>query len=490
MSESEQSKIDAIWRQLEKKPLPVLDSSLQLLRQTIESTQQGYQHVQQDIAHDPLFVFNYLSFTRQQHAGKQPSFSLNTPKHAAMLLGFTQIENFIKQTRGLDKYPHPAVKNKLRLLAFRGFFSAHQARNLARILREKNQDQIFFSALLMPIPEILLWHLQAEQSQRYEILIHEKNIPPPQAQLQVFGFTFADFMANSPAHIHVPELALQAMGIIDLEEMKNSIACLYLSDQLARLVEYGWSYKAVSDFLEFAEMITPFKAQRLSREFIQTTVSLSDEASLYYTRAPAIAFLALQSGKVPYTRVLVAQKDAPGKPEKFLKQRKTVKVADKVTDKPGTPPPAEIKLSTAMNLPSLIQMTITKLIHTKKFDTIYLFMLDKSKTKVVIRLEKTLSQHSLINQAVDLETKNLFSLLLQKPHPIFVKETEYEKHQHLLTPVYQLIPNKNFYAKGFHYKNKPIGIFYATHQKITNNEGFRIFKQVMVEFDNQLSKLS
>ncbi len=516
MSSSDRKKIAALWQHLDKKPLPVLCKTLTKVKENLQLAQLNYEHISQVIQFDPMFTFNYIAHTQvkknQLNGGSEQK--LLTPKHASMLLGFDQINHYIGKISSLEKYPNKAIATKLESLAIRSLFCAFQARNIAEISRdkpvvqasikasqmkkqakkdmtkmvgEKNTDEIFFSALLMSLPEIIVWHLYPQQAQKYELLVYRQNMPQENAQLKVFGFTFKDLMLQSSASWPLPDLYIETIQSNTIHDAKKAVIIVYLANKLSRLVEFGWYRQPLFDFLGFVEEILPFNTQRLYREFCKTTLKMAMEIEHLYHQCLPLVYMILQPGDVPYYQVIPLPQ-----PKKQAEKPEPVAASDKNrTKQPASTVSVanEIKLSSASNLPTLIQLTIKKLSQSVHFDLIYLLMLDKSQKQITIRIVEGEAGDSHLHQKIDMQKKNLFSVLLEKNQPIFVKQQDSEKYQHLLAEIQKTLPHTSFYAKGFHYRNKPIGIFYATHKTQNSEEGFKQFRMIMVEFEQMVSKL-
>ncbi|MFK5892346.1 MAG: HDOD domain-containing protein [Pseudomonadota bacterium] len=496
MQESNSAKLSNFEKQLNAHHLPVLNTTLNKVKQKLSEKQFNYEQLGTLIYHDPMYLFNFLACANRHKQQKRPDSEekIKTPKHASMLLGMDNIEKCISSLNSLKEIKtslatkdNKALINKIEQIASRSLHCAYQARNLARLMHDSADEDVFLSALMMSLADLLVWYISPQQAQKYEQLIYTQAIPEIEAQLTIFGFKFSDLIYKIAPHWQLPELYITSLQTDVVDEAKKSIICIKLADKLSRLVDFGWYYQEVYDHIDYCALVTPFSAQRLTKEFHHTAASMSDNLKNFYQFCLPINFLILQAGKVPYYPVLSTPKKLPPKqinnqPFNLLQQKEKIQAAQ--------PKPLN-KLENASTLPTLIQITINYLFQSNKFDHVVLLLLDKAKIDLTIRIEKNKQTNSSIQKKINIsKNKNLFSLLLQKPQPIFVKASEAEKYKNLLTSVItEVLPANEFFAKAIFYKNKPIGIFYVSNEHPLNTEDYSFFNKTLVRFENHLSRL-
>jgi HD-like signal output (HDOD) protein len=486
MQESNIDKILSFEKSLHKAHLPVLDNTLVMVKDKLSREQFKYEQLESSFNLDPMCLFNFLTCANQYTQKVSSDFeeTIKTPKHASMLLGTDNIEKCISKLTTLKTIKNRDIANKIEQLACRSLHCAYQARHLARLMKDSAEEEIFLSALMMSLSEILVWFISPTKAQQYELLVYTKSMSENEAQHQVFGFSFVDLMLHMEPKWRLPELYIQSLKTDTLEEAKRSIICIKLADKLSRLVDFGWYYQQVDDYFDYCTLVTPFSAQRLLKEFHYTATQMSDDMLGFYKFCLPISRLVLQPGKVPYYPVLL--------PEVKLEPQQDITKEPKQSGSQAPPQVKPVsKLESASNLPTLIQLTISTLFETDNFDRVILIMLDKSKTEMTIRIEKTrLSDHARQKKIMISPTTNLFSLLLEKPQPIFVRLSEAQRYKNLLTnDITDALPAREFFAKAFYYKNKPIGIFYVTKEKALDNDKYAFFKKTLVRFEKHLSRL-
>jgi len=496
MQESDTNKLSKFEQQLDKNPLPVLNTTLRKVREKLAEKHFNYEQLGSLIYHDPMYMFNFLAFANRIKREKIPDSEekIKTPQHASMVLGLSNIEKCISSLVSLKKIKtslspkdNKALIQKIEQIACRSLHCAYQAQHLAKLMHSNAKEDIFNSALMMSLAELLIWHNSPQQAQQYELLVYTQSMPEIEAQLKVFGFTFNDLIYQIAPKWQLPELYIQSLKTELADEAQKSITCIKLADKLSRYVDFGWYHQDIYEHMDYCALVTPFSAQRLAKEFHLVAARLSDEMLGFYKNSLPTSSLVLEAGKIPYYPVLSPEKKTS---PKFKEQESFNKVqAD--SQKVQQPEPMN-KLENASTLPTLIQLTINYLFQSEKFNHVALLLLDKSKVDLTIRVEKSNLADPILQKKINVKPdKNLFSMILQKPHPIFIKASEAEKYAFLLTPsITDVLPAKEFFAKAIYFKNKPIGLFYLSNQQALDDETFSFFRKTMVRFEKQLSHFS
>jgi HD-like signal output (HDOD) protein len=487
MQESDTSKIISFEKKLYQYHLPILDNTLLMVEEKLSREQFRYEQLEYIFHLDPMCLFNFLTCANKYTQNINSNFkkTVKTPKHASMLLGMDNIKKCIGKLTTLKTIENQAVAYKIEQLACRSLHCAYQARHMARLLNDKAEEEIFLSALMMSLAELFIWFISPKKAQQYELLIYTESMLEVDAQLEVFGFNFVDLMTHMRPQWRLPKLYIEALKTADLDGAKKSIICINLADKLSRLADFGWYYQDMYEHLDYCDLLMPFSAQRLVKEFHLVAAQMSNDMTGFYQFALPFCALLLYPVKIPYFPVLrLKEKQHKAIISKQIKNS-AVKQVSQVKVKP------HIKLEEATNLPTLIKITINKLFESGNFDQVILLLLDKSKKGMTIHIEKTKLTDSVIQKKVAIKpNKNIFSFLLEIPQPIFINLSNYEKYTKLITKqITDVLPSRDFFAKSFYYKKKPIGIFYVTSKKPLNTDNYSFFNITLVNFENNLSRL-
>ncbi len=92
-----------------------------------------------------------------------------------MFLGMDRLEKFINKITSVYSIKNTKVAAKIDKLQYRGLHAAFQAKNFARLINDSSIDEIYTSALIIPISELMYWHLDPINAQKVEILIHKEK---------------------------------------------------------------------------------------------------------------------------------------------------------------------------------------------------------------------------------------------------------------------------------------------------------------------------
>ncbi|MFK5894697.1 MAG: HDOD domain-containing protein [Pseudomonadota bacterium] len=491
MQESNLNKIIHFEKQLYQHHLPVLNNTLRMVEEKLSREQFNYEQLESLFSIDPMCLFNFLTCANQYTQNFSSDFeeTIKTPKHASMLLGIDNIEKCIAKLTTLNNIETPVIAYKLEQLACRSLHCAYQARNMARLINDKAEDEVFLSALMMSLTELLVWFISPRQAQQYEFLIYTQSITEVDAQFKVFGFSFLDLIIHMEPKWRLPELYLDALKIETLDGAKKSIKCIKLADKLSRLVDFGWYYQDVYEHIDYCASIIPFSAQRLAKEFHHVAVQMSNDMIGFYKYSLPLNALLLEPIKIPYYPVLLLRKKEKQKKSGISKQTKNRNVKAQILSAK-----ADSNFENVSNLPTLIKITINTLFQSENFDQVLFLMLDKSKNDMTIYIEETKLKNSVMQKKIAISSpdKNLFKLLLEKPQPIFVELSNTERYNHLVTKqMTDILPAREFFAKAFYYKNKPIGIFYVANTNVPlDTDKFSFFNKTLVSFENHLSRLN
>jgi len=491
MPDSDQQKIQAFIKKIGDNPLPVLNPTVPKITEELGQEVFNYERLGQLVYLDPLCVFNFLAWANnhKQEIAPDSEEKIKTPKHAAMLLGTDNIDRCMKEFKPLSTLKNQAIANKLERLACRALHTAYQARNLARIMRSRAYETVYLSALMMPLAELLVWYAEPKKAQKVELLIIQEKQPETEAQIKIFGFTYIDLVITMAPLWHLPETFISALQTEVLGEAKKSILCIKLADKLARLIDYGWYHQQVYDFFEFCQEMTPFSSSRLNKEFHKIALQMAWEGNDYYQVILPAVYISLQEGKVPYQQVISL--DTPKQPQNESELDSTiVRLNTQVAHKEQAGGPKN--LESASNLPTLIQLTINSLHSSNRFFQTVFLMLDKNKSDLIVRMGKGLDDNAIMLQKINVSRqRNLFSILLEKPQSIFVKQAEFNRYEKFFSSeISNLLPATEFCAKALFYHNKPIGLFYVTGENQLLKEDYDFFRKTLVRFDQHLSKIS
>ena len=495
---SENSPLNSFINKADIAALPVLPNTLQVLKAALEKPSFNYRHLDNILQYDPACMINLLAYANQE-INKDFDKEISQVDHAAMFLGMDRLEKFIDNITSLYSVSNKKVADKLARLQHRGVHAAFQAQNFAQLINDSSVSEIYTSALVTPISELVCWHLEPVKAQKVELLIYQENVNYEQAQQKIFGFSYHELAEALTHHWHIPSLFLQRQEMHELDEASRSVKCLYLAEKCSIIAEHGWYYDSMYEQIKLCAETFRFSEERIAWELHSTAVNMAHNANEYYPVQTTISHLALLAGKVPYTQIInVEEKKKPelnkNKPQPIIK--KTVK---KPAAKPEQRKVASINLiHSANDFPTLIRLTMDALFETKAFNRVAFMMLSKDRKQLQVRSLRGYNNKQFTDTSLSLQPANLFSKLLVKPQSIFINQLNYQKFSPLINQTMQeMLGVEEFIAKSIHVKGKPIGLFYMDKHPLEDNitqtmdiEDFNHMKKICSLFDKQIKNIS
>jgi HD-like signal output (HDOD) protein len=242
----------ASWVQfLSSRWLPVLRHTVRSLEEARErSASINGREVTEIVMRDPLMAVRVLAYVRPYHA-KRKMKDIATVEHAVMMLG---VEPFFKHFEKLETVedllkPYPQAMVGLLYIVRRSQRAARYAFEWAVWRRTANIEEVYMSALLYDISEILMWCYAPQQSARIlEMQRADSTLRSAVAQEQVFGFRLIDLQQMICKVWQLPELLLCQFNPEhrDLPRFQN----VKLAVDLARHSARGWDNPALPDDYE------------------------------------------------------------------------------------------------------------------------------------------------------------------------------------------------------------------------------------------------
>ncbi|MCU7939902.1 MAG: HDOD domain-containing protein [gamma proteobacterium symbiont of Bathyaustriella thionipta] len=439
-------------------------------------------------------MINLLAYANQE-INKDFDKEISQVNHAAMFLGMERLEQFIANITSLYSVTNKKIADKLSRLQHRGVHAAFQAQNFAHMINDSSVSEIYTSALVTPVSELVCWHLEPLKAQKVELLVFKEKVNYEQAQNDVFGFSYHELAETLTHHWHIPSLFLQRQEMNELDEATRSVKCLYLAEKCSIFAEQGWYYDAMYNHIKLCAETFHYSEGHIAQALHTTAVNMAQNAHEFYPVQTTISHLALLAGKVPYTPVINIEEKK--KPES--KADKPQPVSNKPAAKPQPEKIASIHLITSANdFPGLIRLTMDALFETRAFNRVAFMMLSKDKKQLQTRSLRGFNSKHFTDTPLSMQPANLFSKLLVKSQSVFINQLNYQKFSPLINETMQEILNvQEFIAKSVHVKGKPIGLFYMDKHPVDDSsiqkmdiEDFNQMKKICALFDQQLKNIS
>ena len=166
MMESGKRNIGSWVQYLSSRKIPVMRQTVRSLaeaRTRIDSV--NGREVSTIVMRDPMMAVRVLAYIRPYH-GKRQMKEVSTVEHAVMMLG---VEPFFRHFENLETIedllkPHPQAMMGLLFIVRRAQRAARYAFEWAVWRRCPNIEEVYISALLYDLAEILMWCFAPQQS--------------------------------------------------------------------------------------------------------------------------------------------------------------------------------------------------------------------------------------------------------------------------------------------------------------------------------------
>ncbi|MBE9526800.1 MAG: HDOD domain-containing protein [Proteobacteria bacterium] len=475
--------------------LPVLHKTLQHLKEILAKPSFNYHQMDEILQYDPACMINLLSYANQE-VSKDFDKQISKVEHAAMFLGMDRLEKFINKITSVYNIKNSKVAAKIDKLQYRGLHAAFQAKNFARLINDSSIDEIYSSALISPISELMCWHLDPVKAQKVELLIHKEKKDYTQSQIEIFGFSYHELAQALTLQWNIPTLFLQRQEVDSIEEMSKPIKCIYFAEECSIYAEKGWYYNDMYQHItEYSENLH-YSEGRIAYELHKTAVNLAHDTKDFYKIQSVSNYLALLPGEVPYTQVIkIEEKKKPQQPQE---------VPQKVIKKEPLKKPDPIKvksinlIKTVNDFPNLIRITMNALYETEAFARLAFIMLSKDKKYLQVRSVRGEKNSAFVETKLPLQPANLFSKLLVKSQFISINKKNYEIFSPIINETMQaMLESNEFIARSILIKNKPVGLFYLDNHSKDDSQAKKVsaddvtkIKEICELFDKQLNIIS
>ncbi len=475
--------------------LPVLHKTLQHLKEILAKPSFNYHQLDEVLQYDPACMINLLSYANQE-VSKDFDKQISKVEHAAMFLGMDRLEKFINKITSVYSIKNTKIAAKIDKLQYRGLHAAFQAKNFARLINDSSIDEIYTSALISPISELMCWHLDPINAQKVEILIHKEKKAYTQSQIEIFGFSYHELAQALTLQWNIPTLFLQRQEVDSIDEMSKPIKCIYFAEKCSIYAEKGWYYSNMYQYITELSENLHYSEGRIAYELHKTAVNLAHDTKEFYKIQSVSSYLALLPGKVAYTQVIkIEEKKKPQQPQeapqKVIKKEPTKK-----------PDPIKVKstnlIKTVKDFPSLIRITMDALYEIEAFTRVAFIMLSKDKKHLQVRSVRGEKNSAFVETKLPLKPANLFSKLLVKSQFISINKKNFEKFSPIINETMQsMLESNEFVARSILTQNKPVGLFYLdnhsqdeSQEKIVSADDVTKIKEICELFDKQLNLIS
>ena len=280
MAEDNKRSIGSWVQFLSSRKIPVLRQTVRSLaevRQRIDTV--NGREVSEIVMRDPLMAVRVMAYIRPFHAKRQMK-EVSNIEHAIMMMG---VEPFFRHFENMETVEdvlknHPQALMGLLYIVRRSQRAARYAFEWAVWRRSANIEEIYQSALLYDLAEMLMWCYAPQQSAQILALQQANSaLRSVTAQQHIFGFRFLDLQHMLCKAWQLPELLLSQFNA----EHKNHprFQNVKLAVDLARHSARGWDNPALPDDFTAIEQFLNINHEALMFRLGLSQPSEGDSAS-------------------------------------------------------------------------------------------------------------------------------------------------------------------------------------------------------------------
>ncbi|MEW6646023.1 MAG: HDOD domain-containing protein [Pseudomonadota bacterium] len=433
-----------------------------------------------------------IALLRRVNTGGQKRLhtEVTTVEHAMMMLGLTQLRTLPKAVPLIQRAGDAMGRERALRLMAQSYHAGWQARELARLRKDLEPDEVFLPALLHHLGEILLWlHAPAKMVQ-IEELAAQQQMEPEEAQYVVLGFGLDHLTLMLARRWGLPTLLQDSLKSENAQQPR--VYGVMLAVQLARAAEQGWYRAATTSVLEQLADYLGHDFGHAAAECHRYAVEAARQADCYPT-APAA------------TRLLY-----PGQPEAAPGWKPApAPMADSATGAAPQPPAEAAAEGTAafclapqlhilrrslqelqagmkagnLTLQKILSLTMDGMHDGMGLNRVVFALLTQERHQLRARAIAGADNDPNFNRfLIELNGAHLFTRLLEKPQALWINDTNRVKFWPIVPkPFQRIIRGNSFFVLSVFVKERPVGLFYAdrhTGDCALDGHAYHRFKQL------------
>ncbi|MCX7627650.1 MAG: HDOD domain-containing protein [Methylophilaceae bacterium] len=467
------NQLEAWVERLLPREIPVLDSTLQRLRQLRSNSNVSAAKIGAEIMVDPMLTFKLM---RLANAGKRGEFAqrIAIPEHAVMMLGLDAVFEQMQKTPVVEHHLSSDAASGLLRCAARAYHAACHAREWAIKRLDINPDEVYVAALLHGLGEMALWAAEPEL-----MLILERDRlrqTGSAAEQERLGFTLEALSLALAQHHNLPPLVMAALHPESPEEPVR-VRHVRLACRLSRDTERGWYDAAViADLEQIAE------ARRLS---LDETVAQVHRAAVEIARRrtfpgvhPPARWLPMLPGEWPLEEATTSVNAAssPARPQ----------------HESGDAQSRHHAAGTSATLHDVIAQTARSM-SGMGLRRVVFALLTRDRTtlaaKYVVGVEEGAALRSF---RFSMDTRHLFSVLMAKPQAVWMTPANRQKYAaYLNEDIAGVTSGHEFFAMSVSVHGRMVGLFYADGAgSALSHEGYEKFKTLCLQAATRMAHLT
>ena len=477
------NKINHWLKKLGDKPIPILAHTIKDLASACATDSSTINAIVTIVERDPGLTVQLLRTCSQKAHGSLQA-DVNSVQQALMMLGTETVSKLASSLPVVENDLPDDARTQVLFTFTRAYFAGTQAYEWAQQRRDMTPDEVFASAQLHFLGEIILSIYAPEKLREIYVMRTEEHVASEEAQYIILGFTLDQLSLEIAKRWNLPNLVSEALHP---ENARFPRAYgVMLAVQLARYATTSWiDPKTMQLMYSAAEWLGEENVSSIIANCHSTAAAAARGSTNYGVKPAAIQLVQVLSP--------VEEDAAPATIENTIQ-----------VDETG------VCLSPQLDqLKSQLQLLHDpKLIDQKEIISIAMSALhDGIGLNRVVFATIDIENNSLIAQTVagtendpnfnrfhlSLKQPHLFYHLMEKMQGIWLNEQNREKFWPLVPKEFQrMIMLNSFLAMSIFVDKKPVGLVYAdrhTKDCLLDTHSYQYFKTVCLQLAKSLARV-
>jgi len=444
--------LDEWVKRIGHKPVPVLEATINALRQYCARENAPVSDLEEAVELDPGLVIHLLRLGNAKTSGSL-STDITTIPQALMILGVEQVNELPQRLPTIEDTLNDVAKTRLLKTFSRAYHAARQATRWAIQRRDMTPEEVFTATQLHFLGEMFVAMYAPSLLDQVDDMRNEKNIASEEAQFIVLGFTLDQLTAKLARLWKLPDLLLESLHP---ENAKFPRAYgIMLAVQLARGAALDWYGDKTCNIQEqAAEWLEVTLSQLISGTHV-LAVDVAHEAALYEVAPAALGLAsippAIKSENDTAEIESIEEEDAE---ICLMPQVESLKLLLGILTQKKLP---------TVNTYELISHILKGLHDGIGLNRVVFARLDADNK--VLKAEKIIGVDNdpLFSRfEIKLDTPHLFSRLMEKSQAVLINDQNRTKFWPLIPKEFQKLINTNsFVAMSIFVGDEAVGLIYA-----------------------------
>lgn len=444
---------------LETQDIPVLRrtiSDLDKLRPSAERISASQLAV--IVLRDPLMTLKLLRLANSSRRGRL-SAEITSIEHAIMMLGTVPLFKHFSSMVALEDMLAQQEQSlaSVRQIYCRSLHAAYQARQWAIQHQDLRVEEVYISALLHDMTNMMLWIYAPQRAQEIRDTVRREHLYYGMAHEKAMGFLVEDFRIALATAWHFPEMLTDLVDCRNAE--KPRAQGVLLSVAIAHLAEKGWYGPCMEACLEAMADTLNLPLEVAIWLVHQTAVAAARHWELYGV-TPAAAWLPLLPG--PWYED-IEEASVPVVTEKEPEGDATVCLMPNPSRLQQITEEILAHLDGSLDLHDMMTLVLKAMHEGIGLNRIVFALITRDRAFLKAKYVHGAAPGSPLHHFdVDLSVQNLFSRLLERMQGVWFSSANAKTLAPLIAPkVLKVIGEGEFFAMSLFVHGKPVGLFYA-----------------------------